>query len=177
MFLGILFMFVVCTFKCCNAKPVEDSTEIKSDTVFIHSVDTFYIKKDSIRYKYKTRLDTIYIHDTILIREQKKYEDSISTIWISGIEPEIDSIHYYLPKDTFIVNTEITHTIYKENNNGWGITLGAYAGYGANAEPSNGIVKLAPSIGLSVTVGYTWLFKKPNKAKNSHSGSLKDKRQ
>lgn len=54
--------------------------------------------------------DTIEAHDTLLVEvpvEQKRYEDSLYTAWVSGYQPALDSIRLHQPE---IVNT-ITKTI------------------------------------------------------------------
>ena len=167
MFIGFLILFIICTFKCCNNKPIENGTDVKSDTVYIHKTDTQFIPKDTIIYKWKRVKDTIYLPaDTALLVEQKMYKDSLSQIWISGIEPEIDSIRYFIPRDTVLINTEITHTIIEETKSGFGMCIGGYAGYGGYVK--NGMVGVAPEIGLGASFGYVYIFKnkKKNKIKN-----------
>lgn len=36
--------------------------------------------------------------------EEKVYEDSIADIYISGFQPNIDSINYHIPKQTIYVD-------------------------------------------------------------------------
>lgn len=144
-------------FLCKSCKPVEGHTETHSDTVFIHSKDTLYFPKDSIIYKWKKSTDTLYLHDTVLVREQKCYQDSFSTIWISGIEPEIDSIIHFIPRDTVLINTETTTTVVQKKKFGLGVTFGLSAGYGGYYD--NGKVGLAPEIGISVVIGPTIIIK------------------
>lgn len=136
----------------------DGGTEKNSDTVYIHSTDTLYLPKDSIIYKWKKVTDTLYLpKDTTLLVEQKYYEDSLSGIWISGVNPEIDSIKHFIPRDTVVVTNEITHTVIQEVRSGWGITIGGYAGGGGYV--INGQVGVAPEIGLGCTVGWTYIFK------------------
>lgn len=130
----------------------ETVIEFKTDTIYKHSIDT--IKVDKIVYKDKKVLDTIYVHDTVLVREQKVYEDSLSRIWISGIQPEIDSIQHFIPRDTVIVNNEttITKTVKKHWN--WGVGLGAYVGAGAGYNPINNSFGVqAPEVGVGLIIG------------------------
>lgn len=162
MFIGIVILFVVCCFKCCSYKPIEGGTEVKKDTFYIHHTDT--VLKDTIIYKWKKVKDTVYLpKDTQLLVEQKCYEDSLSTIWISGIESDIDSIEYRIPRDTFRIQTEITNTVIEEIRSGWGITIGFYAGYGGYVD--NRQVKLSPEIGIGGTIGWTYIFKNRKKRK------------
>ena len=156
-FVGFLIVFILGSLKCCNSKPIEPAIEIHSDTVFVHSTDTVTIHKDSIIYKEKKVLDTVYVHDTVLVKEQKVYEDSVSRIYISGIEPEIDSIIHFIPRDTVVVTTETTKTIVKQKKSGLGITLGIYGGYGGYVH--NGHVGLAPEFGVGGCIGWTYIIK------------------
>lgn len=112
---------------------VEYRETIKNDTTVIHSVDTLILTKKDIIYKETLVLDTVYIIDTALVVEQKVFEDSISTIYISGVNPELDSIEYRLPKDTVQIYTEKIQTV-KEQESFWHnrftISAGVFAGYG-----------------------------------------------
>lgn len=122
-----------------NNKKVEYRETIKSDTTVIHTIDTLILTKKDIIYKETLVLDTIYIKDTALVVEQKVFEDSISTIYISGVNPELDSIEYRLPKDTVQIFTETTNTISQKEsfwNNRFVISAGIFAGYGLiNKQP------------------------------------------
>lgn len=58
------------------------------------------------------RTDTLHDSDTIAVPvpiEQKRYDDSLYTAWVSGYEPALDSIALHQPE---VVNT-ITRTIVK----------------------------------------------------------------
>lgn len=118
---------------------VEYRETVKNDTTVIHTIDTLILTKKDIIYKETLVLDTIYIKDTALVVEQKVFEDSISTIYISGINPELDSIEYRLPKDTVQIFTEKIQTV-KEQESFWHnrftISAGVFAGYGLiNKQP------------------------------------------
>ena len=57
--------------------------------------------------------------------EQKRYEDSLYTAWVSGFHPNLDSIRLHFPE----ITTTITKTVYqKPPRLTWGIQVGA--GYG-----------------------------------------------
>lgn len=116
-----------------NNKKVEYRETIKSDTILIKSVDTITVTKKDIIYKENIILDTIYIKDTALLLEQKIYQDTISTVYFKGINAEIDSIKYKLPKDTVQIFTEKIKTVKEKDNffkNRFVVTAGVYAGYG-----------------------------------------------
>jgi len=152
----LLLSLLLC--RSCGSE-TEPTIETKSDTVYINTTDTITIIKDSIRYKDRVVLDTIIIRDTFLIREQRTYEDEYSTVYISGVDPQLDSIKHYIPRDTVIVNKETTITQTKLKRNGWAITVGPYIGYGGFYNQQNNTLGFGPSVGLSVSVGYSYIFK------------------
>ena len=56
--------------------------------------------------------DTIEAHDTLMVEvpvEQKRYDDSLYTAWVSGYQPALDSIRLHQPE----VVTTIERTIIK----------------------------------------------------------------
>lgn len=112
---------------------IEHKTVEKTDTVEIHTIDTITVTKKDIEYRDVFILDTIFVKDTSLIVEQKVFEDSISTIFISGVNPELDSIEYRIPRDTLKIEIEKIQTVKEKDNffkNRFVITAGIYAGYG-----------------------------------------------
>ena len=57
--------------------------------------------------------DTIEAHDTLMVEvpvEQKQYDDSLYTAWVSGVRPALDSIRLHQPE----IVTTITETIVKK---------------------------------------------------------------
>lgn len=116
-----------------NNQQVEYKEITQTDTILIKSIDTITIEKTNISYRDIIVLDTVFIKDTAMLFEQKRYDDSISTIYISGIEANLDSIFYRLPKDTVIVSSEKIQTVKEKDNffrNRFVVTAGVYAGYG-----------------------------------------------
>lgn len=78
-------------------KPVAADSQKTGETVFIR-----------IPYPVLTPGDTV--HDSISVPipiEQKRYEDSLYTAWVSGFRPALDSIRIYHPE----ITTTITKTI------------------------------------------------------------------
>ena len=154
---GLILAAVMFILGRCTCPKPEESIVIKTDTIFKHSVETLYV--DTIIYKYKRITDTLYISsDTALLVEEKTYEDSISTIVIEGVNPELKSVEYRLPRDSVFVNTEITITKIQKKHWNWGIGLvgsvGASAGY--NPIEKNAFVGApAVSIGIGVGIFYT----------------------
>lgn len=141
----IAFLLGRCTYECPEPETIE-----KHDTTYIHSTDT--VKVDTIIYKDRIVLDTFYIRDTFLVREQLTYEDSLSKIYVSGIDPSIDSIIHYIPRDTVIITNDITHVVKKKWN--FGIGVGGYVGAGVGYNPLKGSFGVnAPEVGVGVIVG------------------------
>ena len=78
-------------------KPVAADSQKTGETVFIR-----------IPYPVPTPGDTV--HDSISVPipiEQKRYEDSLYTAWVSGFRPALDSIRLHQPE----IVTTITETI------------------------------------------------------------------
>jgi hypothetical protein len=78
-------------------KPVAADSQKTGETVFIR-----------IPYPVPTPGDTV--HDSISVPipiEQKRYDDSLYTAWVSGFRPALDSIRIYHPE----ITTTITKTI------------------------------------------------------------------
>lgn len=133
------FVLLETTIYYSTNQKVEYRETVKNDTTVIHTIDTLILTKKDIIYKETLVLDTIYIKDTALVVEQKVFEDSISTIYISGVNPELDSIEYRLPKDTVQIFTEKIQTVKEKDNffkNRFIISAGIFAGYGLlNRQP------------------------------------------
>lgn len=130
-FVAVLF-FCTTIYYATHTK-VEYDTVTKYDTTYVHTIDTITVTKSDIVYKNVIVTDTVYLKDTAMLVEQKVFEDTISTVYFKGINAEIDSIEYRLPKDTVQIFTEKIQTV-KEKENFWHnrfvVTAGVYAGYG-----------------------------------------------
>lgn len=135
--LGASFLFGRLT--CPKPEMVE-----KRDTVTIVKTDTLIISKphyitetkiDSIIYRV---VDTIRIGDTIYLpKTQKEYRDSSYRAWVSGYQPNLDSIKVY-PK-TLIQTITKTKT---EKSARFGIGISTGVGYFGNG--------LKPYIGIGL---------------------------
>lgn len=90
--------------------------------------------------------DTIVVHDTILLRESKVYEDSSYTAWVSGIDPSLDSIEVRCKvrevTDTFAVYTDRIITVGRKPKR---VSVGLNSGYGVGR---NG---MTPYVGIGVS--------------------------
>lgn len=141
---------ILCVHFGIKEPEIKHETIVKTDTIV--KVDTFTITKEKIKYKEHKVIDTVYVYkdnDTIpLEQEQIHYSDSISNIWVSGINPEIDSIHYTIPEKTIYVDKIVTETItHKESfwKNRFVVTAGFSVQYG--------LVYKNFDVGPAVTVG------------------------
>ena len=123
-----------------NLFPKMKTTEIyvtKTDTVTVTRIDTFRYDKPVPVFVRST--DTLYVHDTILIKEQKVFKDSTYMAWVSGYQPELDSIEVYPKTVTNYITTEVTKTVTKVKKPKWVITVGGGIGYNGKIEPYIGI--------------------------------------
>lgn len=98
-------------------------TRIEVDTLY--NIDTVFQTK--LKVKEIKSIDTLIVKDTLLVREQKTYGDSLYTAWISGYDACLDSIKLY--NKTSIVNTIQTKEIHVKTRD-CPISLGVQAGYG-----------------------------------------------
>lgn len=81
--------------------------------------------------------DTIEAHDTLLVEvpvEQKRYDDSLYTAWVSGYQPQLDSIRMHQAE----VVTTIERTIVKSAPR-WSIGPSVGAGVSITGAPQVGI--------------------------------------
>lgn len=149
------FVFFICGYGYREHKyrkgVVNEVIVHKADT--IRCIDTVFIPKPSIIkervidsiFAIVHRIDTLYKTDTVYLpRLQRFYCNKEYSAWISGYEPQLDSIHIYSK----------TTTIYKERiiqkqqpTSRWGI--GVQIGYGISID--RGQLHNVPYIGLGVT--------------------------
>ena len=112
----------------------EPSIVIKRDTVWKDSIIREPLPAETIntgrvvymRIPVPGPRDTITLHDSIDVPVpiyQKRYEDSLYTAWVSGYEPNLDSIDLRLPT----ITETVTKTIVKPSPL---ITFGIQAGAG-----------------------------------------------
>ena len=144
----------LCLWRSCT-KPLPEPTIVtKTDTIREIKIDTQFVAKP--KYISRVVLDTVYVpKDTVLYVEQKTYSDSVATIWVSGVNPIIDSAKYTLPKEYITINTTTTNTIVKEKHWSQFVGIGVGTGYGVSMTPQP---QFSPYVGVSITYGfgYTW---------------------
>ena len=123
----VVLLGVACVavwFRPHEQQPAEVRVETKIQTVV--KTDTILISAPIAAF-FTFTSDTIHIGDTIVMREQAYYEDSLYRAWVSGYRPRLDSIEVY-PKTVYQeVTNDIYHTIVPKKKR-WG--LGLQAGYG-----------------------------------------------
>lgn len=122
---GILLIICVAAwFRPYEPLPEEVRTETKIKTIV--KTDTVLISAPIVAF-FRITSDTIHVGDTVVMREQAVYEDSLYRAWVSGYRPRLDSIEVY-PKTVYQTMTnDIYHTIVPKKKR-WG--LGLQAGYG-----------------------------------------------
>lgn len=118
---------------------VETNIETKTDTIWRDTVIEKPVPTESVQTgkvvyikvavpQPQTQRDTV--HDSIEVAlpvEQKRYDDSLYTAWVSGFRPALDSIWLHLPEVQ--TTTTITHTIVKPSPR-FSIGIQAGSGYG-----------------------------------------------
>ena len=132
LFAAIFLSVVLNVWQC--SRQVQESTVIEHDTVWKDT--TIYEPQPAetvqtgrvvyIRVPVPGPSDTITLHDSIEVPVpivQKRYDDSLYTAWVSGFEPNLDSIQLYQPE----IVTTVTKTIVKPSPL---ITFGIQAGAG-----------------------------------------------
>ena len=129
--------------------PVEPIKE-KVDTLLIF--DTITLSKPVFVEKIKLDsvlipvTDTLWLHDTLYVyleREQIQWQDSLCRVYASGVNPQVDSVTYFV-RET-IVNREISIPVKVKSR--WG--LGIQVGYGAGINGKQ--VYLTPYVGVGIS--------------------------
>lgn len=96
--------------------------------------------------------DTMMVHDTIYVymdREQVHWKDSLSDVYASGIDVEVDSVLHYVPTQVITKERDVIVKVKPK----W--SVGVHAGYGAFA--NNGQISASPYIGVGVSYNlFSW---------------------
>lgn len=121
-----------------------------ADTTYIHDTITQYkpIIEEKVVYEkvYVPVVDTLWKHDTLYVlmdREQLVWQDSLSTIYASGIMPQIDSVQHYVAER--VVARELTQIVKKPCR--W--SVGLHVGYGISV--NGGRLFASPYVGAGVS--------------------------
>lgn len=115
-----------------NASKVANIKSI--DTVVVRDTLRIEVPVEKIKYRDRKVVDTLYLptpqDTTPLPIEEKVYEDSISTIQISGIQPKIDKIEYHIPQKTVYVDKVVeVPQVKKWYEDRFIFSAGVYTGY------------------------------------------------
>lgn len=96
--------------------------------------------------------DTLRMHDTLYVlveKHQIEWADSLSVVYASGIQVNIDSVKHFTER--MVIHEEVSIPVKVKNH--WG--LGVQAGYGVGY--ANGKVSGIPYIGVGVSYNIlTW---------------------
>lgn len=148
-FLLAMILFFIFTKKTSQNEDMV--ANIKSiDTIVVRDTLRIEVPVEKIKYRDRKIVDTLYLQTpqdtTPLPIEEKVYEDSISTIQISGIQPQIDKIEYHIPQQTIyvdkVVEVEKSKSFWEDR---FIFTVGVYGGYG--------IISKQPDIFIGAGVG------------------------
>ena len=127
-------------------------TIVQTDTISYTKI----VKQD--RYHY----DTIMLRDTVWIADiPQTYSDSTDTYKIDINATKLYSYDLSIYRvDTFIKEIEKVPQI--EINNGWcwSVNAGLQVGYGLNVNPHNMQANFSPYIGVGVSLGFGYSWKK-----------------
>lgn len=134
---------------CGLISPIEP-IETKVDTLFIRDtitqIEPISIEKKVVeRVPYEVR-DTMRLHDTLVVwldREQIRWEDSLSVVYASGINPQVDSVIHFTSQ--MVINKEVV--IQKVKKTHWGVGVQV----GGGAAIANGRVVASPYVGIGVS--------------------------
>lgn len=132
-FFLVMVFFII--FDNKTSQNANNGANIKSiDTVVVRDTLIKEIPIEKIKYKDRKVVDTLYLTTTqditTLPIEEKVYQDSISTIQISGYKPQIDKIEYHIPQKTVYVDkvVEVPH-VKKWYEDRFIFSAGIYTGY------------------------------------------------
>ena len=140
--------------------PQQTLTEIQRDTIVridtivstpkpkvVKVVDSIPVPYPVPYPVYETKTDTLLVVDTLYLpRTQKHYKEAEYEAWVSGYQPNLDSIWVYN-------KTTQVSTISVPSRKRW--SIGVQAGYGVQLNP-NGVVA-APYIGVGVSYNlFSW---------------------
>lgn len=130
--LAMVFFIIFDNKTSQNASKVANIKSI--DTVVVRDTLRIEVPVEKIKYRDIKVVDTLYLQTpqdtTPLPIEEKVYEDSISTIQISGYKPQIDKIEYHIPQKTVYVDKVVeVPQVKKWYEDRFIFSAGVYTGY------------------------------------------------
>lgn len=102
---GVAFLVGRCTKKPVEVEVVQVDTVTIYDTTFIDK--PYPVTEKVVKTIYIPVTDTLRMHDTTFValpRTQKEYSDSLYRAWVSGFQPNLDSIAIF-QKTQYITKT------------------------------------------------------------------------
>ena len=124
----------------------QEPQSIRVDTLFIRDTikvtEPVYVTRRMVDSVLVPVTDTIRLRDTLYVfleREQIRWEDSLSVVYVSGVRPEIDSVIHYA--ESMVIVKEIP--VVRVEKTRWGV--GIQAGAGATKDG------LTPYVGVGVS--------------------------
>lgn len=163
LFLGLLLVFLAVPFMAgwqmgerrafARFRPHTDTLYIPRDTTITKTVivEKWRVKKDTVRLAnvgIPASGDSTAAADSALVEvpiEQKIYQDSLYTAWVSGFRPALDSIRLRQP--TIVITQTVREPSAKVGHFGWGVTAGPSIIYSDRLRA-----------GIGVTAGLTYRF-------------------
>lgn len=127
-------------------------TIVQTDTISYTKI----VKQDKYHY------DTIMIRDTVWIADiPQNYTDSCEDYKIDINATKLYSYDLSIYRvDTFIKEIEKVPQIERKGGWCWSVNAGLQVGYGLNVNPHNMQANFSPYIGVGVSVGFGYSWKK-----------------
>ena len=132
------FLFAMVFFIIFDNKTSQNASKVANiksiDTVVVRDTLRIEVPVEKIKYRDRKVVDTLYLQTpqdtTPLPIEEKVYEDSISTIQISGYKPQIDKIEYHIPQKTVYIDKVVeVPQVKKWYEDRFIFSAGVYTGY------------------------------------------------
>lgn len=144
----VVLSFFAGHYKANRNEPILQLIE-KVDTLFVR--DTIVQTKPIYVDRIKTERVPVVVRDTIrqndtlyvyLDREQLHWRDSLSSVYVSGINPQVDSVIHYI-NEKVVTRVEVRE-VYKSARWGVGVNLG----YGISRDG------LSPYVGVGINYNF-----------------------
>lgn len=130
--------------ECQQKLPVEP-IKTKVDTLVIYDTITqiqpISVERRVVEKQLVPVIDSVKIHDTLFVyldREQVVWQDSLSVVYASGINPQVDSVKHFIQDRFITIETQVPVKVRSR----WG--LGLQAGMGAGKDG------LTPYVGVGL---------------------------
>ena len=124
--------------------PVEP-IKTKVDTLVIRDTITqiqpISVERRVVETQLVPVIDSVTIHDTLFVyldREQVVWQDSLSVVYASGINPQVDSVRHFIQDRFITIETQVPVKV----SSRWGLGLQAGMGVGKNG--------LTPYVGVGL---------------------------